>query len=260
MKHLKEGLLLGIIALLCVIFLISATIDIGIFGDYARVLIFPLSLTYYIIKIKDKNLFFIVFLLFFLVAEVLLFLAINYGLLKKFGMTIIYLGTLSYIISYFGLLYFIVSKINLKLLFKRFSLHSIVLIFFGFYLIYALDNMLKHHGLASMPMMEYVLATVYNLAIILVLIFSLLSYLYHDTRKSLLLFIACLCIVFSELVQTAYYFMAREGLLDLVYTVLLSVGFLMLVVYVAYGNKSKSMSKSINKEKGFFSTVDVKDA
>jgi len=255
MKHLKKTILPVIIALLCVLFLVSEILDFRILGLYSRALIFPFLLIYYIVADKKKKLFFILFLVFFTAAEVILLLILDFNLYRKFGEITSNIGTSCYVLGYVSLLVLILSNIKLKSLFKRFPLHSGILILFGLYLLYALNNMLTHHGLASMSIQEYVLASVYNLMIILVLIASLLAYLYRDTRKALILFIACLCIVFSDLVQTAYFFMAREELLNLVYTILLSIGFFMLFVFMAYTPGSKPQSEVIDEEKDHLSII-----
>ncbi len=258
MKHLKEALLASIIVLLCIIFLASAIINFKQLGLYSRVLIFPSLIFFYSIKVKRRDLFFSLFLLFFTVAEFLLFCAYSIDFNKIYGIKTIYLSTFFYTLAYASLFVLIISNMKIKRLIKGFPLHIIVLVLFGFYLLYALDNMLKNNGLLSVAVFEYILASIYNLVIILVLISSLLGYLYHDNKKSLSLFIACLCIVFSELVQTAYYFMEREQLLNLVYTILLSVGFLMLCVYLSF-NKSKSAAMGIGQETRVWFTVKTKE-
>ena len=248
MKHLKEALLASIIVLLCIVFLTSEIINSKQLGLCSRVLIFPFLILFYAVKAKKKDMFFSLFLIFFAIAEFTLFLVYSIDFYNKYGLEIVYLSTFFYILAYGSLLVLIISNMEMKRLIKGFPFHTTVLVLFGLYLLYALDNMLKNNGLLSMAVFEYVLASIYNLVIILVLISSLLSYLYHDNRKTLSLFIACSCIVFSELVQTAYYFMERERLLNLVYTILLSVGFLMLCVYLNHNNKSKPNTISIGEE------------
>jgi len=248
MKNLKTRVIPIIITLLCALFLISEIVDIKLLGLYSRALIFPFLLLFYSVAAKKKKLFFILFLGFFATAEIILLLVLEFSFYAKYGAITSYLGTSCYILAYLSLLVLILSNIKLKSIFKRFPFHSGILVLFGLYLLYALDNMLTHHGLASMSTIEYVLAFIYNIVIILVLIGSLLAYLYRETRKALILFIACMCIVFSELVQTAYFFMAREELLNLVYTALLSVGFFMLYVFMAFKNELKTSPKVIDED------------
>lgn len=230
MKYLKENSAAGLIMLFSLVFLLSELVNIKPLGLYSRMLIFPFLTLYFFTKKEQKNLFFGLFLVFFTIAEILLFMVLGYGLHRVFGFNFINMGTSFCVLAYSSLFVFIISKMNLKKLFKKIQMHVIVLFMFGVYLLYVLDHMIKHNGLASMSVLEYVLATTYNLSIIVILLISLLNYLYNATKKSL--FIFCLCVVFSELVQTAYFFMAREVLLDLVYTGLLSLGFCFICVYM----------------------------
>jgi len=243
MKYLKKNIVAGLIVLLCLVFFLSEIINTKQLGHYSRVLIFPLLVLFYYTKKVEKKLLFGLFLVFFAIAELMLFFLLAHKLRFGLGENYSRIGTFFCVMAYFCLFIFIMYKLNLKKLFKRFKMHIIILLFFGGYLLYALDNMVKHHGLASMSVIDYTLATLYNLSIIAVLLIALLNYLYNsDSRKALLLFVSCLCIVFSELVQTAYFFMAREDLLNLVYTTLLSIGFCFMYIYIAYKGKNNANS------------------
>ena len=47
----------------------------------------------------------------------------------------------------------------------------------------------------------------------------------NDTRKSLILFLASMCIVFSEIVQIAYYYLSETSGLSNIYSLLLVAAF-----------------------------------
>jgi hypothetical protein len=60
---------------------------------------------------------------------------------------------------------------------------------------------------------EYFIELTYNIATLILLSASLLNYFYRDDRKSFLLFIGSLCIVFSEVIQVAYMYIEEKNLL-----------------------------------------------
>ena len=83
----------------------------------------------------------------------------------------------------------------------------------------------------------------YNLLILLILSKSLLYYLYTETKQALLLFLACVCIVFSEMIQVAYFFITEEIFLKIGYIVLMAIGFGFIYFYTLLEIKSKSLIK-----------------
>ena len=80
--------------------------------------------------------------------------------------------------------------------------------------------------------LEFLFEGLYNFCILLVLSFSLLYYLYHDSRRGFLLFLASACIVFSEMVQVAYIFIAADYVLNVIYSLLLIVGFYFIYMHI----------------------------
>ena len=80
--------------------------------------------------------------------------------------------------------------------------------------------------------LEFVTNVIYNVFIQLVLSLALIHYLYHQTKQSLLLFLASVCIVFSEMVQVAYLFISSEQILEIIYSMLMGLGFYFLYVYI----------------------------
>lgn len=227
MSFLKKNGLTLLFLLLSLGFIVFVILNKIHFSKWFRVFIIPSIFLFYIFRPGVKNLFFIFFLVLYSLGEFVFFFQtkLNYHIA-------FYFGNIFYITAYMSLIGYILSGMTIKVLFKRFPFHTTILLMFGSYLIYALDNMVQHHGKASMPLSEYVFANIYNLSLVLVLVFSFLSYLYHDTKNTFILFLVCFSIVFAELVQVAYFFMIREELLNSVYSVLLSGGFCLLYMFI----------------------------
>jgi len=72
---------------------------------------------------------------------------------------------------------------------------------------------------------DYYLEVVYNVVVLLLLSFALLNYLYKDNKKSLYLFLGALFIVFSEVMDVAYIYVAQRNILNFLSTSLAVVAF-----------------------------------
>ncbi|WAC02048.1 hypothetical protein N7U66_19975 [Lacinutrix neustonica] len=107
-----------------------------------------------------------------------------------------------------------------------------VLIGFNLYTIFFLNQMILSDSAIEIYTLNFFLECTYNVCILLILSISLLNYLYHDSKRGLLLFLASVCIVFSEMVQVAYIFVSADYLLNVVYALLLVTGFYIVYVYI----------------------------
>ncbi len=156
-----------------------------------------------------------------------------------------YLANYLVIATYTSLIIFLVKDFNIKLLLKEFKLHIIVLLIFNAYIIYVLNQMIMQDAKLAVYSLDFIIEVTYNVLILLVLSLSLIHYLYHETKQGLLLFLASVCIVFSEMVQVAYLFISSAYLLQMVYTALIGVGFYFLYVYIKIKYKSTQKKTEI---------------
>lgn len=81
----------------------------------------------------------------------------------------------------------------------------------------------------------------YNVLILLMLSTSLMYYLHNLNKQSLLLFLACVCIVFSEMIQVAYVFITAEIFLKIIYSILMAIGFGLIYYYTLIDVKRKKL-------------------
>ena len=238
MRFFYKQFLKTVVVLLSVLFLVSEILEFDqMVAEYSRALFFPAVFLFYIVKKQRMSLFFGAFLFFYALAETTYFY-------ENLTTSAYYIGVISYIISYSSLFVFIVSKMKIRIVLERFKFHLLVLFFFSVYLIVTLDGMLKF-DYSDMLLIDYLLESTYNALVVLVLVASFLNYLYHDTKKALILFIACVFIVFSELVQLAYYFIAKQYELNIIYSALLMIGFAFIFLFMNYNDKTHSITKEL---------------
>lgn len=199
-------------------------------SNYSWIAIFPLFVYLYYSHVKDKNHLFGFFLIAFSIAE---FLKIVFDTSNAMAY---YFANILVIIAYIALIVFFVKDIKLKPLLKEFKIHIIVLLVFNAYIIYVLNQMIMQDEDISVYSLDFLIEVTYNVLILLVLSLSLIHYLYHETKPGLFLFLASVCIVFSEMVQVAYLFISSQQLLQVIYSSLMAVGFYFLYEYIKIKN------------------------
>lgn len=209
--------LIGFIGLIYILF-----VGFEFFGDNSialkiSVLIIPLIALLYFISVEKRTLFFSLFLICYSIPELMLFLKneIVYE-------TYYYICNTLSVTAYVFLLIEIYKSINFNEVLKKFKTQVIVLTFLSFYMAYVLFKIMSPYLIVSI---EYFLEISYNVLILLVLSVSLLNYFYKDDKKSLFLFLGALCIVFSEVINVAYLYIANENALNFMFVSLFVLAF-----------------------------------
>ena len=226
MKLTKFNVVSLCLVILVILIMIGRIFDMQALSDYAWILVFPFFAYLYYGLTKGHNHFFGFFLIGFAIVEVLKLVLIENDFLGYYGSNYLIIAT------YSSLIIFLTKDLSIKRLIKEFKLPLIVLTVFNAYIIYALNDMILADNSISTNSFEFVTEVVYNVLILLLLSCSLIHYLYHQTKQALLLFLASVCIVFSEMVQVAYLFISSEQVLEIIYSLLMGIGFYFLYVYI----------------------------
>jgi len=220
LKITKTHILISIVILLTITFVVSQIMEYENLSNYARSLIIPLATVWYILKIKDRSFFFSTFLYTFSLSELM-------GLwVNTIPPDIMYYGgNILYILAYIFLVLEVLRSIkrspDYKNFFAKYALHMAVLIMFAIYLIKVLADISG----PKMNRTEYGLEMAYNSIIMFLLTVSLLNFICNDTKKSLIMFLGSICIVFSEIVQVAYFYLSNTYVLGIVYSILMIIAF-----------------------------------
>jgi len=223
--------------IVCICLFLSEFFEYKQIHDYINLAIFPLLISYTVTKTNGIGKFFLCFLFCFGLSDIC----------YRIGGNIANSYTISnalLVIGYIFLTIHIISDLNLRQLVKRFFLNIVVLIGVGIYLFLELNYMvfLEGNHLANYINISY------NLVIITLLGLALLNYLYHDSLITLKLLIACALLIFSEFVQTTYFFIGSQKLLSNAYTILLSLSYFSFFIYI----KDFELRKNyLNKNYGF---------
>lgn len=239
----KSKVLIGFILLMYVLFTIYEFNGNDVVAYNLDCLIVPLIAFAYVIFAKRKNIFFLLFILCYSASD-LMGLVIYYipsSEVVNWDDIDYFVGNSLFILAYVFLVVKISKSLNLLYVFRNFKIHLVVLTVLNVYLVYVLQVILS----PNLDMLnEYYLEMMYNIVVLLLLSVALLNYFYRDNKKSLYLFIGALCIVFSEVMQVAYFYIAERSLLNFISTTLTLIAF-----YFFY--QQSRLLNEVNEEKKY---------
>lgn len=191
---------------------------------------------YYLIKTEKKSLYFLMFLSIFTIADITNFLtwyakptdpnAIDYWF---------YIINSLYILSYLFLITRIVGNWNFLEIIKEYKYQMLLLIIMDVFFVYMVTNTTS--AVLSLP--PFSVDLIYNSIIMLLLAISLINYMYHDDNKSMNLLLGAIFIVFSEVIQLAYFYISDIQLLNMAYSLFLVFAFVFFFIQSQLAHREK---------------------
>lgn len=216
----KSKLTVGMVVLLYIGFVVFQFNGKDYWATALDALILPLITLAYFQDQTKPNLYFSIFLIFYSISDIIAGISLFKFAWINENIPHIYIyliGNGFYIVAYLALLTKILQSLSLQYIIKNFRFHLIVLAVLNIYIGYVLQNIVNPHLEFTV---QYFIELIYNGSMLLVLSASLLNYFYKDNRKSLLLFLGSLAIVFSEVIGVAYLYVAEQNLLNFLATTL----------------------------------------
>ncbi|WP_299117235.1 hypothetical protein [uncultured Winogradskyella sp.] len=172
---------------------------------------------------EHKTKYFFWFLIFFTIAQLVSFYAFFAPEFKDSETDYFYYtANTLYIISYSFLTIKMLVDLNLKKVFSELSIPIIILIVLDIFCVILVTDTTQN----VLSYEEYILEFVYNAIIMLLLSVALINYMYRNDNKSMLFLIGSICIVFSEIIQLAYYYILNDNNLGFIYSFFLVIAFL----------------------------------
>ncbi|WP_179345303.1 hypothetical protein [Winogradskyella ursingii] len=206
----------------CYIVLQGKGLEIEAAGVSAFMLVLLTAL--YCIVVVDKRKYFFMFLVLFAIAQVISF--ITWFIPKsatELSTYIYYLVNIFFIVSYLFLIINILRELSFKLMLSKFVVPIIVLFVLDVFCVVVVSSTTE----TVLSSYEYVLEFVYNMVVMVLLSAALINYMYRNDNKSMLYLMASICVVFSEIIQLAYYYILKENNLGLIYSSFLVLAFLL---------------------------------
>ena len=201
----KSKILITVVIVLSVLFIIFQYNERELLACLSRAFIVPVFTILYFQSVKRKSFYFSMFLILFSITDLSAIFS------DHIPYTIDYfVGNGMYILAYIFLILEIFKSLNFMFVLKNYSLHLIILSGLNIYIIYVLLNIVYPY-ITLTP--EYFMELLYNVVTLILLSVSLLNYFYKDNRKSFMLLIGSLFMVFSEVIQVAYMYIEEQNLL-----------------------------------------------
>lgn len=222
------GKILGIILiLLSVLFLGLQSFGLEHQAFGIKALAMSLLTVYYIVNVKQKHILFLIFLIFYAAAEIHNYLTYELYPAENVSYDIHYItGNSLYVTAYLFLIARIFSIMRFKKAILKFPIQTLLLFALGVFVVYMITD-LSNEGFIFEY--EYMIETIYNTVVMFLVCLALVNYMFNDTKKSMNLLIGSIFIVFSEVMQIAYYYITDyDNTLNVVYSIFLVCAFVFL--------------------------------
>lgn len=213
-----------ILILLSVLFLGLQSQALEVEASGVKSLALLLLTVIYLMKIKNKNLLFLMFLIFFTIAEIFNYVTWIQNMdIDPYVDYYYYIGNALYILAYTFLITRIITNFNMTEVLRRFPMQILLLLGLGVFVVYLVTDTTKN----QLDLPEYALEFTYNAVIMVLLSVSFLNYMYRDDKKSMNLLVGSIFILFSEILQLAYFYIAADfNVLNLLCSVFIVAAFL----------------------------------
>ncbi|WP_047546931.1 hypothetical protein [Psychroserpens sp. Hel_I_66] len=235
-----------ILILLCILFvgLQSQTLEIEASGIRALAMLLLTAL--YILKVEKKHIFFMLFLFTFIIADFFNFITWveNFDIDPNFDY-FYYIGNSLYILAYLFLIFRVLDAVNLIRVISKFPLQTILLSGLGVFVAYIVTDITKHELSNS----EFIMELSYNAVVVFLMCLSMINYMYKEDKKSMNLLIGSICIVFSEILQLAYYYISEtNSMLNILCSLFFIIAFIFLYLQSITKSKFVQAEEPINLE------------
>ena len=213
---LQNKLLLYIIIGIALMHLGFQVIGQEDYSNLIRALIVPLLTLLYVFNTTiKKSVYLLTFLVLYSISE-----------LMEFGVEVLsddilyFYGNSFYIISYVFLILEIFYNMNSKSFFKKYVLQIIILIILDIVCVYYLTDVTGFEY-----SFELLFEFIYNIVIMFMMSLALLNFFSRMTHKSMYLFLGVFCLVASEMLKVAYYYIDNQVIFSNTFSVLFILGF-----------------------------------
>ncbi len=217
-------ILLGFIILLAISFIGFQIFELEELAIVVRIIILPMLTVLYCLKTKDRRSYFFYFLLCFSLAEFTGVFAFLPDPSSTIYELMYYGGNGLSIMAYIFLILELIKSMDLRMIWKNYPVHIFILLVLDIYSVILVSQVSENSGYFEYTM-EFVVEIVYNIVMMLLLTVTLVNYISRDSKKAMNLLLGALCIVFSEVIQVAYYYVSDENIFAVVYSVLLVLAF-----------------------------------
>ena len=208
---------------ICVLFLAFQIFGMEFQASGARALLLFLLTILYCVKVKEKRLFFFLFLVLFTLAEIINFSSwfadIDYDTSPDY---FYYVANILYIMAYICLIIRVFMDVDFRHVLSKFWVHMLILGTLGVFCVAVVSGTTEKQLSKS----EYSLELVYNSIIMVLLVAAMINYISKNSQKSMNLLLGAIFIFFSEVLQMTYFYVSDIHILNVVCSFFLVLAFL----------------------------------
>lgn len=229
----------SLLVVLAIAFIVVQVMGMEFYGAGIKaVLLIGLTALYHM-SVEQKSIYFKLFLLFFTTGAILDFVAWLELTTTLFNNKVYYYVINSlFIFAYLLLIIKVLRGLDLKILVRKLPFHIIILVVLDVFSVIVISETTEK----VLNPTEYLLEFVYNSVVMALLSIALLNYIYRDDIKSMNLLIGSILIVFSEVIQLAYFYIESSNTLNIMCSVLLVGAFLFFYIHSTLKNSEPIMS------------------
>lgn len=180
-------------------------LEVHAFGIKALAMVLLIIL--YFVRVKKRHPLFILFLVTYTTSEIFNYFTYNMTAPSSESIDMYYLiGNSLYILAYLFLISRILDILNLRKAMLKFPIQIICLFALGVFVAFMITDISKsaiHVG------HMYYIELSYNAIVMILVCLALVNFMYNDSKKSMNLLLGSICIVFSEMIQMAYYYITN---------------------------------------------------
>ncbi|MDG4717277.1 hypothetical protein [Winogradskyella marincola] len=219
---LANKILKALLLLLGGIFIILQGLAYEVQGAAVSAIMLVLLTILYCVWTDERSKLFFWFLVFFSIGHLLSYTGWFMPLLEEDQLDIHYYGANAlFIVAYVLLIVKVLSAIDVKKVFKELSIPIVILVVLDVFCVVIVTDATE----GKLSAYEYALEFIYNGVIMALLSAALVDYMYRNDNKSMLFLLGSICIVFSEIIQLAYYYILENRNLGFIYSFFLVVAF-----------------------------------
>lgn len=217
-----QKILIAVLIALSVVFMGFQIYELEVEAAGIRALMLILLTALYYIRVKNRRLFFFLFLITFAIAEILNFIGWLVPIVPIDDLDYMYfIGNSLYILSYSFLIVRILSSMNLLEVVRKLPFHLLILIVLDVFCVIVVTNT----AMDRLNYYEYLVELVYNSVIMILLTVALINYILKNDKKAINLLIGSIFIFFSEIIQLAYFYVSNINLLNVFCSLFLVLAF-----------------------------------
>lgn len=236
---IAQKILIALLGIFALVFLGFQAFGLEFEAAGIRVLLLLLLIGLYCNRSSKGSFLYLVFLVFFSIAEILNFVNWLSAPVPIDKIDYLYIiGNSLYILSYLILIIQTLLSFNLVEVFRKYIFHILVLILLDILSVVVVTNTIMD----VMPHYAYYLEFIYNAVIMILLNVALINYLHKDDKRSFTLLVGSIFIFFSEVIQTAYFYISEISFLNVISSLFFVCAFVSFYLHSILANRERKDS------------------